>query len=146
MARFQMSTRILVVEDDPGISDLIRLPLAELGYEVDVAFMGEDGLRLAREQSPDLILLDVLLPDVDGFTVLQRLREFTSVPILFITCLGDEQIVARGLELGADAYILKPFSYKDLIARIRATLQRTAAPSPGSGEDEGSTAAADGTK
>jgi len=120
-----MSNHVLVIEDDEGLSNIIRIQLERAGYEVRTAHLGQKGLDIAREWDPDLILLDVLMPDMDGWTVFDALREFTTVPILFITALGTDGQIRHGLELGADDYIVKPFHGKELIARVHAALYRS---------------------
>jgi two-component system KDP operon response regulator KdpE len=116
--------RILVIEDDDALSRLMRLQLEHAGYQVTVCRDGATGLQGARDSKPDLILLDILLPDLDGWVVCEKLQEMTDAPIVFTTALGTERDVARGLELGADDYIIKPFSYKELLARVKSALHR----------------------
>ncbi len=119
-----MSEKVLVVEDDNSIATLTRLQLESKGYQVTVAPSGNDGLRLAYAWQPDLVILDIMMPDMDGWTVCQRLREMSDVPIIFVTAVGQERNIVRGLQLGADDYIVKPFSTKELQARIEAVLRR----------------------
>ncbi len=120
-----MAYRILVVEDDETLSEMLQYNLQRQGYDVSLAGNGRDGLQLAREQEPDLILLDVMLPGVDGFEVCRTLRKETSVPILMLTARTEEIDKVVGLEMGADDYITKPFSIRELVARIKAHLRRT---------------------
>jgi len=120
-----MAERVLVVEDEEGQARLIRLQLERAGYEVRTAADGAEGVRLAREWEPHLILLDVIMPDMDGWMVYRELRRFTDVPVCFTTALGEDRHVFQGLDLGADDYIIKPYSYKELIARVRAALYRS---------------------
>lgn len=119
-----MAEKVLVVEDDNSIATLTRLQLESKGYQVTVAYNGTDGLRLAYSWQPDLVILDIMMPDMDGWTVCQRLREMSDVPIIFVTAVGQERNIVRGLQLGADDYIVKPFSTKELQARIEAVLRR----------------------
>jgi DNA-binding response OmpR family regulator len=116
--------RILVIEDDDALSRLMRLQLEHAGYQVTVCRDGKSGIQGARDWGPDLILLDILLPDMEGWVVCEKLKEITDAPIVFTTALGTERDVARGLELGADDYIIKPFSYKELLARVKSALHR----------------------
>jgi DNA-binding response OmpR family regulator len=118
--------RVLIVEDDPDMAGGLRDNIQFEGYEVLHADTGTEGLRVATEQKPDLILLDVMLPGMDGFEVCRHIRESGStVPILMLTARGQEIDVVRGLELGADDYITKPFSLRELLARIKAALRRS---------------------
>jgi two-component system KDP operon response regulator KdpE len=119
-----MAEKVLVVEDDNSIATLTRLQLESKGYQVTIAHTGGDGLRLAYSWQPDLVILDIMMPDMDGWTVCQRLREMSDVPIMFVTAVGQERNIVRGLQLGADDYIVKPFSTKELQARIEAVLRR----------------------
>lgn len=119
-----MAEKVLVIEDDNSIATLTRLQLESKGYQVTVARNGSEGLKLAYSLQPDLVILDVMMPDLDGWTVCQRLREMSDVPIIFVTAVGQERNIVRGLQLGADDYIVKPFSTKELSARIEAVLRR----------------------
>ena len=120
-----MSRRILVVDDEKNIVDILRFNLERENYEVLSAYDGREGLRLARESAPDLILLDVMLPYMDGFEVCRALREEgNSVPIIMITAREGETDKVLGLELGADDYITKPFSIRELLARVKANMRR----------------------
>ncbi len=119
-----MADNILVIEDDDALARLMRLQLERAGYDVTVSRDGLGGLEAASEIQPDLVLLDILLPKMDGWVVCERLQEVTDAPIIFTTALGSERDVIRGLEMGADDYIIKPFSYKELLARIKAALYR----------------------
>ncbi|HIE38273.1 MAG TPA: response regulator transcription factor [Anaerolineales bacterium] len=120
-----MQERVLVIDDDDGMARLMRLQLERAGYAVQTAACGAAGLRLAQEWQPHLILLDILMPDMHGWMVYQELRKFTDAPVCFITALGEDQHVFQGLDLGADDYIVKPFSYKELLTRVRAALHRS---------------------
>lgn len=122
-------TRILIIEDDPDMSMGLRDNLEFEGYEVLSSSDGEAGLELAREHHPHCILLDIMLPGMDGFEVCQRLREERiRVPIIMLTARGQEIDKVRGLELGADDYVTKPFGVQELLARIRAVLRRVRDP------------------
>ena len=125
------SKKILIVEDEKAISDIIKFNLTKEGFEADTAYDGQDGLEKALSGNPDLILLDVMLPLMDGFEVCKRVRESSMVPILMLTAKEEEVDKVLGLELGADDYITKPFGMRELIARIRANIRRTDAQSSG---------------
>ncbi len=116
---------ILVVDDEPHIVELVRYNLVQEGFDVAVAYDGREALEKAREQSPDLVILDLMLPYVDGLEVCRTLRRGSSVPILMLTAKDGEQDRVRGLDLGADDYVTKPFSPRELVARVRAILRRT---------------------
>ncbi|MGP7960175.1 response regulator transcription factor [Sanguibacter sp. A247] len=116
---------ILVVDDEPNIRELLATSLRFAGFDVRSAPDGATALRLAREAAPDLVLLDVMLPDMDGFTVTRRLREKgQTMPVLFLTARDDTQDKITGLTVGGDDYVTKPFSLEEVIARIRAVLRR----------------------
>ena len=119
-----MSETILLVEDDEALAQLVQLLLERAGYAVQTANSGEAGLRLARQGTPNLVLLDILMPDMDGWHVYEGLRRITDAPVLFLTALGDEHNITYGLGLGADDYIVKPFGYKELVTRVKAALSR----------------------
>jgi len=119
-----MTHRILVVDDEPAVTDLLAYNLRKAHYEVMVANDRHEALRLAYEASPDLILLDLMIPEVDGLDVCRELRKTSGVPIIMITARGEEIDRVVGLELGADDYVTKPFSVRELMARIKAVLRR----------------------
>ncbi len=119
-----MAEKILVIDDEETVVELLRLLLEHKGYEVIKAYRAEDGLRKAYRTHPDLILLDIMMPDMDGWEVCRRLRELSDVPIVFLTARTDVKEIVKGLELGADDYILKPYDNDELVARIRAHLRR----------------------
>ena len=119
------SKKILIIEDEKPISNIIKFNLEKEGFTVDTAYDGQDGLSKALMGKPDLILLDVMLPLLDGFQVCKRVRETSSVPILMLTAKEEEVDKVLGLELGADDYITKPFGMRELIARIKANIRRT---------------------
>jgi two-component system KDP operon response regulator KdpE len=116
--------RVLIVEDEKRMARFIRLNLEHDGFQVFEAIRGREAIRKAREDLPDLILLDVMLPDIDGFDVLRRIREESDVPVIMLTAKGEEDDRVRGLELGADDYVAKPFSPRELVSRVRAVLRR----------------------
>jgi len=116
--------RILVVDDELKAGDYLRNGLQELGYVVDVARNGKDGLHLALEMQYDLIILDVMMPGLDGWEVLKSLRTQSDTPVIFLTARDDVPDRVKGLELGADDYLVKPFSFAELVARVRTLLRR----------------------
>ena len=120
-----MTYRILVVDDEPAVSDLLAYNLRKAHYDVIVAADGQEALQQARQTPPDLILLDLMIPEVDGLDVCRELRKTSNVPIIMITARGEEIDRVVGLELGADDYITKPFSVRELMARIKAVLRRS---------------------
>ena len=130
-----MEKRILVVEDEKAIADILEFNLKKEGYSVICAYDGEDGLSKAQDENPDLILLDVMLPKLDGFEVCKRVRSTSNVPIIMLTAREEEVDKVLGLELGADDYITKPFSMRELMARIKANVRRTLKPSDESVSD-----------
>ncbi|MFZ5881975.1 MAG: response regulator [Chloroflexota bacterium] len=119
-----MTHRILVVDDEPAVTDLLAYNLRKALYDVSIAADGREALRLAGEFQPDLILLDLMIPEVDGLDVCRALRKTSDVPIIMITARGEETDRVVGLELGADDYVTKPFSVRELMARIKAVLRR----------------------
>jgi two-component system copper resistance phosphate regulon response regulator CusR len=119
--------RLLIVEDEPKTGDYLKKGLSEHGYAVDVARTGPDGLHLALESDYDLVLLDVMLPAMNGWQVLAKLREKKETPVLFLTARDQVDDRVKGLELGADDYLVKPFAFSELLARIRTLLRRGAA-------------------
>ncbi len=121
-----MASKVLIVEDDESTVELVRLYLRRDGHEVLAATDGREGLRLAREARPDLVILDLMLPGLDGMQICQALREESTVPIVMLTARVEEEDRLAGLDMGADDYITKPFSPRELAARVRAVLRRTA--------------------
>ena len=119
-----MTTTILVVDDEIPVTDLIKYNLEKSLYQVLIAHDGETALQIARESDPDLILLDLMLPRIDGLDVCRELRKTSQVPIIMVTARGEEADRVIGLELGADDYLTKPFSMRELMARIKAVLRR----------------------
>jgi len=120
--------RILVVDDEPRMIGFIRMNLELEGYQVLEAHTGLDALEMIRTQLPDLVLLDVMMPELDGFETLRMLREFSNVPVIMLTAKGEEDDKVYGLELGADDYVTKPFGSRELSSRVRAVLRRTEMP------------------
>ena len=118
--------RILVVDDDPTISEVVARYLERDGYDVDIASDGEEALALGKSGSPDLVVLDLMLPKIDGLEVFRLLRAQDSVPIIMLTAKGEETDKLVGLSLGADDYITKPFSPRELVARVKTVLRRSA--------------------
>ncbi len=121
-----MNKKILVVEDEKAIADILEFNLKKEGYMVVCAYDGEAGLSSAQSENPDLILLDVMLPKLDGFEVCKEVRKTSNVPIIMLTAREEEVDKVLGLELGADDYITKPFSMRELMARIKANVRRGA--------------------
>lgn len=119
--------KILVVDDEERMVRFIRLNLEYDGFKVIDAFNGTQAINKVRSSMPDMVLLDVMMPDVDGFEVLRIIRETSTVPVIMLTAKGEEDDRVRGLELGADDYITKPFSPRELVSRVRAVLRRTEA-------------------
>ncbi|MCX7924096.1 MAG: response regulator transcription factor [Clostridia bacterium] len=120
-----MNKKILIVDDEKNIVDILRFNLKKEGFETIEAYDGEQAVEMALSQKPDLILLDIMLPKMDGFTVCRKLRQTLSTPILMLTAKEEEVDKVLGLELGADDYITKPFSPRELMARVKANLRRT---------------------
>ncbi|MCG2787847.1 MAG: response regulator transcription factor [Anaerolineae bacterium] len=117
--------RILVVDDEERMVRFIRLNLEHDGFQVSEAFNGKQAVQRLRDINPDLILLDVMMPDLNGFEVLEMIREISNVPVIMLTAKGEEDDRVRGLELGADDYVTKPFSPRELVSRAKAVLRRT---------------------
>jgi DNA-binding response OmpR family regulator len=123
--------KILVVDDEERMARFIRLNLEQDGFQVVEAYRGQEAMDKVRTALPDLILLDIMMPDIDGFEVLKMIREVSSVPVIMLTAKGEEDDKIKGLELGADDYITKPFSPRELVSRVKAVLRRSENP----GED-----------
>jgi two-component system response regulator VicR len=117
--------KVLIIEDEKSISDIVKFNLTKEGFEALTAYDGQEGLDLALSSDPDLVLLDVMLPTLDGFEVCRKIREKSAVPIIMLTAKEEEVDKVLGLELGADDYITKPFGLRELIARIKANIRRT---------------------
>ncbi len=128
--------KVLVIEDDPGIVEVVSLcfQLRWSGTTLLSAATGAKGVELVEAESPDVLILDIGLPDMDGYQVLREVRRFSDVPVIMLTVRGEDTSVARGLELGADDYITKPFSHIELIARVQAVLRRAQGVSVSEGE------------
>ena len=116
--------RILVVDDEERMARFIHLNLEHDGFQVIEAYRGMQAIQILRDSLPDLIILDVMMPDIDGFEALKLIREVSSVPVIMLTAKGEEDDRVRGLELGADDYVTKPFSPRELVSRVRAVLRR----------------------
>ena len=125
-----MSKKILIVDDEPRYVRLMEANLISDNYAVLKAYNGQQALEVVENEKPDLVLLDVMMPMLDGFTTCERIRKFSTVPIIMVTVKGEEKDRVRGLDLGADDYIVKPFSATELLARVRAVLRRAAKPAP----------------
>jgi DNA-binding response OmpR family regulator len=119
-----MPVKILVVDDETRYQHLVKVNLEAADYQVSTASNGEEALELVSSLSPDLVILDVMMPRLDGFTTCERIRMFSSVPIIMLTAKGEEQDRVKGLNVGADDYIVKPFSATELVARVRAVMRR----------------------
>jgi DNA-binding response OmpR family regulator len=120
----KLGPKVLVIDDEPGLLTLVKVGLSQDGFQVLTASSGKDGLRMAYDNRPDVILLDIMMPEMDGFDVCQRLRHVCDTPILMLTAKSDRQDVIKGLTLGADDYITKPFNLDELRARIHTILRR----------------------
>ena len=120
-----MNKKALVIEDDKNIAELLRLYLEKDGFEVSIAPDGGKGLQLAEDEHPDVVLLDIMLPVMDGWQVCREIRRTSQVPIILLTAKGETYDKVSGLEMGADDYVTKPFEVKELIARIHAVMRRT---------------------
>ena len=131
-----MAKKVLVVDDEKLIVKGIRFSLEQDGMEVECAYDGEEALKLATENSYDMILLDLMLPKMDGFEVCQRIRDFSNVPIVMLTAKGDDMDKILGLEYGADDYITKPFNILEVKARIKAIMRRTGSKEPESAKEK----------
>lgn len=127
-----MKHTVLVVDDEEAITEILEMNLAMAGYQVMVAFNGEQAIDKAKRLEPDLILLDVGLPDMEGFEVCKKLRGFTDAPIIMVTARGENHDKIQGLEQGADDYVLKPFDPAEIVARVKANLRRVSSSGGGS--------------
>jgi two-component system KDP operon response regulator KdpE len=123
-----MAEKILIVDDEEDTVHLISMLLEKRGFETIKAFSAEDALRKAYRHQPDLALLDIMMPDMDGWEICKRIREMSDVPIIFLTARSDVKDVVRGLEMGADDYVTKPYDNDELVARVRAHLRRSPRP------------------
>ncbi|MCF6096293.1 response regulator YycF [Thermovorax subterraneus] len=129
-----MGQKILVVDDEKPIVDILKYNLVKEGYEVLAAYDGDEAVEVAFSENPDLVLLDIMLPRQDGFSVCRKLREKLACPIIMLTAKGEEVDKVLGLELGADDYVTKPFSMRELMARIKANLRRLTLSNPVEGQ------------
>lgn len=125
-----MAEKILAVDDDPFLLQLIEKSLTKDHYEVIVASNGQEGLRLLAETNPHLVILDIMMPHLDGWEICSRIRNVSTVPIIMLTALGTQEDIVRGLRAGADDYLVKPFHPDELSARVSAVLRRVAMPAP----------------
>jgi DNA-binding response OmpR family regulator len=123
-----MPEKILIIDDEEDTVYLISMLLEKRGFETIKAYKAEEGLRKAYRHQPDLVLLDIMMPDMDGWEICKRLREMSDVPVIFLTARSDVKDVVRGLEMGADDYITKPYENDELVARVRAHLRRSPRP------------------
>lgn len=135
--KHKMAARVLVVDDEKTIVKGIKYSLSRDGYEVDCAYDGEEAVEKARNNPYSIILLDVMLPKMDGFEVLQQIREFSKVPVIMLTAKGEDMDKILGLDYGADDYVTKPFNILEVKARIKAILRRVNAAGKSEEEDEG---------
>ena len=129
-----MPKKVLIVEDDSNIAELLHLYLEKEGFDTQVAKDGGKGVELFRSFQPDLVLLDIMLPVMDGWTVLKKIREGDATPVIMLTAKGETNDRVAGLEQGADDYIVKPFEMKEVLARIHAVLRRTTSPEEPQGD------------
>ena len=118
-------TKILAVDDEPLYQHLLKVNLEKEGYEVITASNGEEALEMVSSRHPDLVIMDIMMPKLDGLTASERIRQFSKIPIVSLTARGEEEDRVRGLNIGADDYVVKPFSATELVARVRAVLRRT---------------------
>ena len=131
-----MAKKILVVDDEKPISDIVKFNLDKEGYDVVTAYDGEEALKKVEAESPDLILLDLMLPKIDGLEVARQIRKEHDTPIIMLTAKDSEIDKVLGMELGADDYVTKPFSNRELVARVKANLRRTASSNAASNEED----------
>lgn len=123
-----MKQKILIADDDTNIAELISLYLAKEGYDTQKVYNGRDALRAMQSFSPNLLILDIMMPEMDGYEVCREVRKMSSLPIIMLTAKGETFDKVLGLELGADDYMVKPFDTKELVARVKAVLRRTSSP------------------
>ena len=120
-----MITKVLLIDDDPATCNLYKFTLERLGFDVKTAYNGIDGLKLAYEHQPEIILLDIMMPELSGWDTCQRLRQMCNVPIIMLTALKQQEAIIKGLEMGADDYLVKPVTNTELAARMKAVLRRS---------------------
>jgi two-component system KDP operon response regulator KdpE len=128
MAAASVERRVLIVDDEPNLVDAVRLYLEMEGYVILTAMSGQEALAKLRELLPDLVILEVMMPGMDGFETLREIRKVSNVPVIMLTARGEEDDKVRGLRLGADDYVAKPFSQRELSSRVQAVLRRAEAP------------------
>ena len=121
---------ILVVDDEPRMARFVRMNLELEGYQVSTVASGMEALNNIREEIPDLVILDIMMPEMDGYETLERIRQVSNVPVIMLTVKAEEEDKVRGLELGADDYVTKPFSPRELVSRVKAALRRAEMPAP----------------
>jgi DNA-binding response OmpR family regulator len=138
--------RVLIVEDEPNIASFARMYLEAAGFDVALAARGDDGLRMAEAEPPSLVILDLMLPGIDGYEITKRLRQKGHTPIIMLTARDDAVDKVVGLELGADDYITKPFNPRELVARVRAVLRRAETHGPATGQPQPTTIEAGGLR
>jgi len=131
-----MSTKILVIDDDSAVTDLLSLLLKSQGFDVTVTNNSTDGLNLVRENQPDLLVLDLMMPEIDGWEVCKSVRAFSNVPIIVLSALNDPSMIASVLDSGADDYLTKPTPSRVLVAHINRLIHRTGTPQPNSPKNE----------
>ena len=131
-----MPTKILVIDDDSAVTDLLSLLLRSQGFEVTATNSSTDGLNLVREGQPDLVILDLMMPDIDGWEICKAVREFSAVPIIVLSALNDPSMIASVLDSGADDYLTKPTPSRVLVAHINRLLNRTGTPQSNSANGE----------
>lgn len=122
---------ILIVDDEPRMVRFVRMNLELEGYQVSTASSGMEAIEKVRTELPDLVILDIMMPEMDGYETLERIRQISNVPVIMLTVKAEEEDKVRGLELGADDYVTKPFSPRELASRVKAALRRAEMPSPG---------------
>lgn len=128
--RSEQNKTILVVDDEPRIVEAVNMNLEVEGYQVSVASNGYEALEKVTKELPDLVILDVMMPEMDGFETLKRIREVSTVPVIMLTVKGEETDRVKGLDLGADDYVTKPFGPRELVSRVKAALRRAEMPTP----------------
>lgn len=131
-----MPTKILVIDDDSAVTDLLSLLLRSQGFEVTATNSSTDGLNLVRESQPDLVVLDLMMPEIDGWEICKAVRGFSEVPIIVLSALNDPSMIASVLDSGADDYLTKPTPSRVLVAHINRLLNRTGTPQPNSAQSE----------
>ncbi len=119
-----MKQTILIIEDEPQLVGILEYLLRDEGYSVETAYNGEDALKLMKKVRPDLVILDIMLPKMDGFEVCNRIRKYTTIPVIILSAKDQDEDIIKGLEIGADDYITKPFNHRELILRIAKILKR----------------------